>query len=184
MAERRAIDAEREVEDLKMADYMVDKVGQTFEGMIVSITNFGMFVQVEDAVEGLVHMSSMKNDYYEYNERGMMLIGRRTGEIFRIGEKVKVKLINVDIEQYDIDFELAQDASGKKKSQKQQKQPKKGQKKQRNNSNRKRNNSKNNNKNKGSNKNKNSNKKSKNKQASKNKKADFKIRKRGQSKKK
>lgn len=115
MAERRAVDAEREVEDLKMAEYMVGKVGQEFEAMIVSITNFGMFVQVEDAVEGLVHMSSMKNDYYEFNERGMMLIGRRTGEIFRIGEQVKVKLINVDIEQYDIDFELVDDLGAKKK---------------------------------------------------------------------
>ncbi|MDN6195677.1 MAG: ribonuclease R, partial [Atopostipes suicloacalis] len=115
VAERRAIDAEREVEDLKMAEYMQDKVGQKFEAMITSITNFGMFVQVEDAVEGLVHMSSMKNDYYEYNERGMMLIGKRTGEKFRIGEKVTVKLVNVDIEQYDIDFELAGDSSNKKK---------------------------------------------------------------------
>ena len=119
MAERRAIDAEREVEDLKMAEFMVDKVGQEFDGMIVSITNFGMFVQVEEAVEGLVHMSNMKNDYYEFNERGMMLIGRRTGEIFRIGEEIKVKLINVDVEQYNIDFEIVEKASPKKTKKKQ-----------------------------------------------------------------
>lgn len=106
MAERRAVDAEREVEDYKMAEFMLDKVGLEFEGIITSITNFGMFVQVLEAVEGLVHLSTMKKDYYEFNERGMILIGQRTGQTFRIGEKVKVKLINVDIEQYDIDFEL------------------------------------------------------------------------------
>ena len=71
--------------------------------------------QVEEAVEGLVHMSNMKNDYYEFNERGMMLIGRRTGEIFRIGEEIKVKLINVDVEQYNIDFEIVEEKKSKKK---------------------------------------------------------------------
>lgn len=115
LAERRAVDAEREVEDLKMAEYMVDKVGMEFDAMITSITNFGMFVQVEEAVEGLVHLSTMKNDYYEFNERGMLLVGQRTGETFRIGETVRVKLTNVDIDQYDIDFELIKDTSKKKK---------------------------------------------------------------------
>ena len=118
MAERRAVDAEREVEDLKMAEYMVDKVGMEFEAIIVSITNFGMFVQVEDAIEGLVHLSTMKKDYYEFNERSMILIGKRTGQVFRIGETVKVKLMNVDVEQYDIDFELVEDTNNKKKGQK------------------------------------------------------------------
>ena len=115
MAERRAVDAEREVEDLKMAEYMVDKVGMEFEAIIVSITNFGMFVQVEDAIEGLVHLSTMKKDYYEFNERSMILIGKRTGQVFRIGETVKVKLMNVDVEQYDIDFELVEETNNKKK---------------------------------------------------------------------
>lgn len=128
MAERRAIDAEREVEDLKMAEYMVDKVGQEFEGQIVSTTNFGMFVQVEEAVEGLVHMSNMKNDYYEFNERGMMLIGRRTGEIFRIGDEIKVKLIHVDVEQYNIDFEIVEEKSTKKKSKNKKKKTKRSKK--------------------------------------------------------
>lgn len=115
LAERRAIAAEREVEDLKMAEYMLDKVGMEFDGIVVSITNFGMFVQVEGAIEGLVHMSSMKKDYYEFNERGMILVGKRTGEIFRIGQKVRVELVNVDINQYDIDFELVEKPDAKKK---------------------------------------------------------------------
>ena len=115
LAERRAIDAEREVEDLKMAEYMVDKVGQEFEALITSITNFGMFVQVEEVVEGLVHISSIKDDYYEYNERGMILLGKRTGRQFRIGQKVRVKLINVDVDKYDIDFELMDDPEEQKK---------------------------------------------------------------------
>lgn len=109
MAERRAIDAEREVEDLKMAEYMLDKIGMEFDAKVVSITNFGMFVQVEEAIEGLVHMSTMKKDYYEFNERGMILVGQRTGETFRIGQEVRVKLVNVDIDQYDIDFELIEE---------------------------------------------------------------------------
>lgn len=125
MAERRAVDAEREVESLKMAEYMQDKVGLEFEGLIVSITNFGMFVQVEDAIEGLVHLSTMKDDYYEFSERGMILIGQRTGKIFRIGEKVTVELTNVDIEQYDIDFVLVEDATGKKSNGKKTKDHKK-----------------------------------------------------------
>ncbi len=114
-AERRAIDAEREVEDLKMAEYMVDKVGQEFDALVTSITNFGMFVQVEEVVEGLVHLSTIKDDYYEYNERGMILVGQRTGRQFRIGQKVRVKLINVDVDQYDIDFELVEDPEEEKK---------------------------------------------------------------------
>ena len=125
MAERRAVDAEREVEDLKMAEYMVDKVGMEFEAIIVSITNFGMFVQVEEAVEGLVHLSTMRKDYYEFNERNMMLIGQRTGQVFRIGEKIPVKLVNVDVEQYDIDFELVEDANNNKKGSKKEKSKKK-----------------------------------------------------------
>ena len=112
-AERRAVDAEREVEDLKMAEFMFDKVGTEFEGKITSITNFGMFVQVLDAVEGLVHLSTMKKDYYEFNQRGMILVGQRTGQVFRIGESVNVKLISVDLDRYDIDFEIIEPTSDK-----------------------------------------------------------------------
>lgn len=118
-SERRAIDAEREVEDLKMAEYMIDKVGQEFDAMIVSITNFGMFVQVEEAVEGLIHLSTMKDDYYEFNERGMILVGQRTGRQFRIGQTVRVELVNVNLAEYDIDFTLVEDADAYKKRAKQ-----------------------------------------------------------------
>ena len=162
MAERRAVDAEREVEDLKMAEFMVDKVGQKFDALITSITNFGMFVQVEGAVEGLVHLSTMKNDYYEFNEQGMLLIGQRTGETFRIGEEVRVELVNVDVDQYDIDFELTDESAEKKNKQKNNKQK----------NNKKNNNKKNNNK-------KNKKKKKKKKDAPKDKKernVDFEIR--------
>jgi len=125
MAERRAVDAEREVEDLKMAEYMEDKVGQEYDALIMSITNFGMFVQVEEAVEGLVHLSTMKKDYYEFNEQGMILVGQRTGETYRIGETVRVELVNVDVEQYDIDFELVEESSTRKKDKKQESQDQK-----------------------------------------------------------
>ena len=95
---------------------MLDKVGQEFKAKIVSITNFGMFVQGAEAVEGLVHMSSMKDDYYEFNERGMILVGKRTGRQFRIGEIVPVKLVNVDVAEYNIDFNLVEAKNAKKKA--------------------------------------------------------------------
>ena len=90
-----------------------------------------MFVQVLEAVEGLVHMSVMKDDYYEYNERGMILVGKRTGRQFRIGQELRVKLANVDIDEYNIDFEIVEEKQSKKKTPKKpndRRQPKKGKK--------------------------------------------------------
>lgn len=113
-AERRAVDAERETDELKKTEFMAGKIGEEFEGLITSVTNFGMFVQLPNSVEGLVHISKMDDDYYEFNERGLILIGRRTGRIFRIGEPVKVKLIAANKEGYQIDFELAELPEGEK----------------------------------------------------------------------
>lgn len=125
-AERRAVDAERETDELKKTEFMAGKIGEEFEGLITSVTNFGMFVQLPNSVEGLVHISKMDDDYYEFNERGLILIGRRTGRIFRIGEPVKVKLIAANKEGYQIDFELAELPEGEKpKKGKQAKQGKK-----------------------------------------------------------
>ena len=105
--ERGAVDAERETNDLKMAEFMKDKVGEEFVGVISSITNFGMFVELENTVEGLVHVSSLTDDYYHYDERSMALLGERTAKMYRIGDEVKVKVVGVNLEEHTIDFEIA-----------------------------------------------------------------------------
>lgn len=104
--ERRAVDAERETNALKKAEYMIDKVGETFEGRISSITSFGFFVELPNTIEGLVTTKSLTDDYYEFNQQYMLLIGTRTGNIFRIGQKVTVEVANVNVEEREIDFTL------------------------------------------------------------------------------
>ncbi|MCC5895235.1 MAG: ribonuclease R [Alkalibacterium sp.] len=119
ITERRAVSAERETDELKKAEYMLSKIGENFKGVITSVTNFGMFVQLENTVEGLVHISNMNDDYYEFNERDMLMIGQRTGMVFRIGETVEVKVIGSDTDNYQIDFELVADDSKKPERSKQ-----------------------------------------------------------------
>jgi len=102
--ERAAQDAERDCDDLKKAEFMMDKVGQYFQGTISNITAFGLFVELDNTVEGLVRLSSMDDDYYTYNERSFCLIGERTRKIYRIGDKVNVQLIKVNVESRQIDF--------------------------------------------------------------------------------
>lgn len=104
--ERRAVDAERETDALKKAEYMLDKMDEEFEGLISSVTNFGMFVMLPNTIEGLVHMSCLTDDYYRYDERHYALIGERTGSVFRIGDEVKVRCIGVDKAEHAIDFEI------------------------------------------------------------------------------
>lgn len=105
-AERTSVDAERETDDLKKAEYMQDEIGEVFTGVISSVTNFGLFVELENTVEGLVHVSYLTDDYYHYDERSQALIGERTGNIYRIGEEVKVKVTSVNLDEHTIDFEL------------------------------------------------------------------------------
>jgi len=104
--ERAAVETEREVDDLKKAEYMLDKIGETFTGIIGSVTSFGLFVELENTVEGLVHVSYMTDDYYHFSDRHHALIGERTGKVYRIGEEVEVRVINVNMEEHAIDFEL------------------------------------------------------------------------------
>ncbi|NDI36552.1 ribonuclease R [Chengkuizengella sediminis] len=104
--ERLAVDAERETDDLKKAEYMLDKVGEEFEGMVSSVTSFGMFVELDNSVEGLIRLSDLTDDYYHYHEMQLALIGERTAKIYRIGDEVKVRVSRVNIEDYTIDFEL------------------------------------------------------------------------------
>lgn len=110
--ERRAVDAERDTDSLKKAQYMLDKIGEEFDGVISSVTNFGMFVELENTVEGLVHVSYMTDDYYRFDDRQMIMIGEHTGKQFRIGDEVTIRVVAVKPEESAIDFEIA----GMKKS--------------------------------------------------------------------
>lgn len=110
--ERAAQDAERDCVDLKKAEYMMDKVGQHFEGMISNITAFGMFIELDNTIEGLVRLSNMEDDYYNYDERALCLIGERTKKIFRIGDKVNIQLVKASPEARQIDFILLEDEDG------------------------------------------------------------------------
>ncbi|MEG0471145.1 MAG: ribonuclease R [Solibacillus sp.] len=104
--ERRAVEAERDTDALKKAQFMSDKIGEEFEGIVSSVTNFGIFVELENTVEGLVHISNMADDYYRFDDRSMMMIGERTGRQFRIGDEVKIRVANVVIEESSVDFEI------------------------------------------------------------------------------
>jgi ribonuclease R len=107
--ERRAMDAEYESLDLKKVEYMKDKVGNQYEGIISSVMSFGFFVELDNTVEGLVHVSAMRDDYYHYYEDKHAFIGERTGNSYQLGDKVKVKLVKVNLEDKQIDFDLVID---------------------------------------------------------------------------
>lgn len=104
--EIRAEEAERELVDIKKAQYMRKFVGDEFTARISSVQPFGFFVELDNTVEGLVHISSIIDDYYEFNDRSYTLIGTHGGRRFSIGDIVKVQLVRVDIEEAKIDFEL------------------------------------------------------------------------------
>ncbi len=103
--ERRAIDAERAVEAMKKAEYMESYVGTEYDVTISSVTRFGFFVSLPNTIEGLVHMSTLGDDFYNFIERDLTLKGERTGKVFRMGQPVKVKLVKADKITGDIDFE-------------------------------------------------------------------------------
>ncbi|MBM7605955.1 ribonuclease R [Metabacillus crassostreae] len=104
--ERRAVEAERETDELKKAEYMLDKIGEEYDGMISSVTNFGMFVELPNTIEGLIHVSYLTDDYYRYDERHYAMIGERTGNVYRIGDEITVRVVNVNKDERSIDFEV------------------------------------------------------------------------------
>lgn len=113
--ERLAVDAERETDDLKKAEYMLDKVDEEFEGVISGVTSFGLFVELDNTIEGLVHVSYLTDDYYHYHEKQYAMIGERTGKVYRLGDTVKIKVMKVDVDERSIDFEIVEAAKGKAK---------------------------------------------------------------------
>lgn len=101
-----AQEAEREVDDLKKAEYMMEKVGEVYPGIISSVTPFGMFVELENTIEGLIHVSSLLDDYYYYDEEHHSFIGERKRRVFRLGDAVKIRVAKVNIDERTIDFSL------------------------------------------------------------------------------
>jgi ribonuclease R len=107
MTERRADEATRDVVDWLKCEYMLDKVGEEFDGIITSVTGFGLFIELADIyVEGLVHVTGLQNDYYHFDPAHHRLVGERTRRIYRLGDKLKVRVVRVDLDERKIDFEL------------------------------------------------------------------------------
>lgn len=107
MTERRADDATRDVSDWLKCEYMQDHVGEELDGVIANVTGFGFFVRLSDLhIDGLVHISSLANDYYQFDPLGQRLIGESSGLIYRLGDSVKVKVLAVNLDDRQIDFEV------------------------------------------------------------------------------
>ncbi|MBM2839183.1 MAG: RNAse, partial [Deltaproteobacteria bacterium] len=114
--ERVSMEAEREIIDLKKVQFMQGRVGEEFEGIISGVTSFGFFVElIVYFVEGLVHMSTLRDDYYHFMEKEHLLRGESKKRTFRIGDKVKVRIENVSLEKRQIDLSLAEEAVSVKK---------------------------------------------------------------------
>jgi ribonuclease R len=105
--ERDAAEAERATVDLKKAEYMVSHIGEEFDGVISGVTAFGMFVELPNGVEGLVHISSLTDDYYEYEEEKYALLGNHTNKSYRLGDKVRIEVLQVNLAERSIDFIMA-----------------------------------------------------------------------------
>lgn len=104
--ERVADEVERDTNKIKIAEYMLDKIGQEYDGVVSGVTSFGIFVELPNTVEGLVHISNMVDDYYIYDNEKKELIGQGNHKAFRIGDDVKVKLEKVSVAKAEIDFVL------------------------------------------------------------------------------
>jgi ribonuclease R len=107
-AERQAIEAEREVEKLKKTEYMEGFVDEEFRGIISGVTNFGIYVQLENTCEGLVRTEDIEDDYYQFIPEKYALIGENTNRVFKLGDEVDVIVYNVSVERREVDFLLAE----------------------------------------------------------------------------
>jgi ribonuclease R len=106
MTERRADEAVRDAVEWLKCEYMLDKVGQVFDGIITAVTAFGLFVELRGAfVEGLVHVTALRNDYYHFDPIGHRLRGERSGQVYRLGDRLTVRVARVDLDERKIDFE-------------------------------------------------------------------------------
>lgn len=104
--ERRAVLLEREIIDMKKAEYITKYINKKFDGIISSVTSFGVYVTLPNTVEGLVHITQLTDDYYHYDESLMLLVGERTKRIYRVGDKVTIQVVNTNIIDGEVDFKI------------------------------------------------------------------------------
>ena len=93
---------------MKKAEYMAAHIGEEFEGIVSSVVRFGLFVELPNTIEGMIHITNLKQDYFHFMETQLALVGERTGVTFKIGQKVKVKVTKADPVTQEIDFELVE----------------------------------------------------------------------------
>src|SRR5690606_15622900 len=117
MTERRADAASYDVTDWLKCEYVQDRVGDEFDGTVTSVTGFGLFVELSDIyVEGLVHITALKNDYYQFDPVYQTLSGERNGLVYRMGDTVRVKVARVDLDDRKIDLMMADDTGSNGRS--------------------------------------------------------------------
>jgi len=110
-AEIKAMEAEREADDMKKTEYMSHHIGETFDAVVSSVTSFGIFAETKLGIEGLVSMTDLKDDYYEFNDKNLTLQGRHTGKVYSIGDKLNVVVKRANIQLREIDFEITDEGS-------------------------------------------------------------------------
>ena len=94
--ERRADEAERETVKLKKVEYMSDRIGNVYTGVISSVTKWGMYVELPNTIEGLIHVANMRDDHYNYDESRYEMVGERTGKVYKLGQEVRVRVADTD----------------------------------------------------------------------------------------
>ncbi len=104
--EKEAVNCERDVDSMKKAEFMEDKVGQKFDAIVSSVTSFGLFVELPNTVEGLVHTTELNDDYYEFNEDMMILVGKRKKRVYQLGDQLEVELVRASKADSNIDFRI------------------------------------------------------------------------------
>ncbi len=110
--ERRADDAEREVEKMKKAEYMEQFVGETFEGVISGVTSWGMYVELPNTIEGMVRVADIPGDYYYFEEENYQMVGEHTHKVYKLGQKIRVTVDAVDKILRTIDFVIPENEEG------------------------------------------------------------------------
>ena len=104
--ERRADEAERETVKLKKTEYMQERIGEVFEGVVSGMTKWGMYVELSNTIEGLVHVTNMQDDHYDYHEGSYEMVGEHTGKVYKLGQKVWIRVIDTNRMMRTIDFEI------------------------------------------------------------------------------
>ena len=107
--ERRADEAERETDKLKKVEYMSERIGEVFEGVISGVTEWGFYVELPNTIEGLIHVANMRDDHYNYDESRYEMVGERTGKVYKLGQEVRVRVADTDRLMRTIDFVIAKE---------------------------------------------------------------------------